>query len=228
MKIELISENKIKIELTNSDLEKRNIQLKELAVGSEKAYSLLREIMETAYYKYNFNIDESPIVIETMQLSTDAIRILITRIQDEGDVENFVKSSKNFDEILKDKIDIFKKLGDEAKNQNLQQQQQKQRDVKPKVKEDLLVFSFDDMDTVAKASIMIKEYNFKSILYKKDEKFFLLLEKNDSDVFDKAKIILNEFGSEHIGSYKSKLFLNEHSKIIIKKDAVEVLSTYLV
>lgn len=228
MKIELLSENKIQIELTSTDLKERNIQLRELAIGSEKAYSLLREIMETAYYKYNFNIDESPIVIETTQLATNMIKIIITRISDEEDVNEFVPSGKNMEDLLKNKLDLFKKLGDEAKNSASQQNRQKTKESIKNLESNLVIFSFVDMDTVAKASVPIEKYNFKSILYKRDDKFFLVLEKGTDEDYENARILLNEFGDEHMGNDMSKLFLNEHSKIIIKKDAVQVLSNFLV
>lgn len=224
MKIELISENKIQIELTITDLKERNIQLKELAVGSEKAYSLLREIMETAYYEYDFNIDESPIVIETTQLPTSTIKIVITRISDEEEANEFINSGKSVEELIKEKFDVFKKLGEEAK-QNAAKQNKKTVTLP---KNNMLIFSFKDMDTTAKASLLIDKFNFNSVLYKRDNKFFLCLEKGKEEDFENAKVLLNEFGNEHLGNDISKLFLGEHGKVIIKKDAVEVLSKFLV
>ena len=46
MKIERINENQIRCTLTSADLSVRNLNLGELAYGSEKARSLFREMIQ--------------------------------------------------------------------------------------------------------------------------------------------------------------------------------------
>ncbi len=48
MKIERINENQIRCTLSNFDLSVRNMNLGELAYGSEKARSLFREMIQRA------------------------------------------------------------------------------------------------------------------------------------------------------------------------------------
>ena len=48
MKIERINENQIRCTLTSFDLSMRNLNLGELAYGSEKARSLFREMIKKA------------------------------------------------------------------------------------------------------------------------------------------------------------------------------------
>ena len=48
MKIERINENQIRCTLSNFDLSVRNVNLNELAYGSEKARNLFREMIQRA------------------------------------------------------------------------------------------------------------------------------------------------------------------------------------
>ena len=48
MKIERINENQIRCTLSNFDLSVRNVNLNELAYGSEKARNLFREMIQQA------------------------------------------------------------------------------------------------------------------------------------------------------------------------------------
>ena len=52
MKIEKISDNQIRCNLTEADLEERQIQINELAYGSEKARALFRDMMIQAHREY--------------------------------------------------------------------------------------------------------------------------------------------------------------------------------
>ena len=50
MKIEKINENQIRCTLTREDLESHQVNLKELAYGSEKAKKLFRDMMQRHRY----------------------------------------------------------------------------------------------------------------------------------------------------------------------------------
>ena len=50
MKIERINDNQIRCTLTSSDLSVRNLNLGELAYGSEKARNLFREMIQKASF----------------------------------------------------------------------------------------------------------------------------------------------------------------------------------
>ena len=50
MKIEKISDNQIRCTLTRADLADRQLQLSELAYGTEKAKSLFRDMMQQAAF----------------------------------------------------------------------------------------------------------------------------------------------------------------------------------
>ena len=60
MKIERINENQIRCTLTSLDLSSRNLNLGELAYGSEKARSLFREMIQRPPMKLALMLKISP------------------------------------------------------------------------------------------------------------------------------------------------------------------------
>ena len=62
MRQERINENKIRFILDHADLEERNIQLSELAYGSEKAKALFEDLMELAREELGFDDGPQPLM----------------------------------------------------------------------------------------------------------------------------------------------------------------------
>ena len=58
MKIERINENQIRCTLTSFDLSARNINLVELAYGTEKARKLFREMIQKASNEVGFEAED--------------------------------------------------------------------------------------------------------------------------------------------------------------------------
>ena len=58
MKIEKISDNQIRCTLTRADLADRQLQLSELAYGTEKAKSLFRDMMQQAAFEFGFEAED--------------------------------------------------------------------------------------------------------------------------------------------------------------------------
>ena len=81
MKIEKVNENQIRCTLTKKDLEERQIDLKELAYGSEKAKKLFRDMVSKASYELGFEIDGTPLMVEAIPMPSDAIVLLITKVE---------------------------------------------------------------------------------------------------------------------------------------------------
>ena len=65
MKIEKLSDNQIRCTLTRADLAARQLQLSELAYGTEKAKSLFRDMMQQAAFEFGFEADDIPPVSYT-------------------------------------------------------------------------------------------------------------------------------------------------------------------
>ena len=73
MKIEKINDNQIRCTLTRTDLAERQLQLSELAYGTEKARSLFHDMMQQAAYEFGFEAEDIPLMIEAIPASSDSI-----------------------------------------------------------------------------------------------------------------------------------------------------------
>ncbi len=80
MRIEKINENQIKCTLSHEDLEQRNIRLSEFAYGTPKARTLFKEMLRWASYKFGFEAEDIPLVIEAVPVSSDGIILIVTKV----------------------------------------------------------------------------------------------------------------------------------------------------
>ena len=87
MKIERINDNQIRCTLTGSDLSSRNLNLIELAYGTDKARSLFQEMMQKASSEVGFQADDTPLMIEAIPLSAESIMLIITKVEDPEELD---------------------------------------------------------------------------------------------------------------------------------------------
>lgn len=100
MKIEKINDNQIKCILNKNDLLARNLNVSELAYGSEKANFLFREMTEEAYKKFGFQIDNTPLMIEAVPLPNESIALILTKVDDPEELDTrFSKFSPTKDDL---------------------------------------------------------------------------------------------------------------------------------
>lgn len=111
MKIERINENSISCTLTSFDLSVRNLNLRELAYGSEKAKKLFEEMMSKASTEVGFNADNTPIMIEAIPLSSDSIKLIISKVTDPEELDTrFSRFTQNPNAVKKDGDSWINKL----------------------------------------------------------------------------------------------------------------------
>lgn len=108
MHIEKINDNQIKCTLSQRDLLARQLDLSELAYGTEKARSLFQEMLEQAHDAFGFEADNMPLMVEAIPISKESIVLIITRIDspDELDTRFSRFSSMSADSLLEDNEDI--------------------------------------------------------------------------------------------------------------------------
>ena len=106
MKIERISENQIRCTLNNFDLSARNLNLSELAYGSEKAKNLFREMIQKASNEVGFEADDIPLMVEAIPLSNESVMLVITKMEDPEELDTrfakFSPMSEDEDSLLND------------------------------------------------------------------------------------------------------------------------------
>lgn len=88
MKIEKISEDVIKITLTVSDLETRNLDAKKLKSNSPQYEKLLLDIIGHAEIEFGFDISECKVVYEPAVNKQGEHIITVTRTSNSPNVEN--------------------------------------------------------------------------------------------------------------------------------------------
>ncbi|MDO5701823.1 MAG: adaptor protein MecA [Lachnospiraceae bacterium] len=122
MKIERISENKVRFSLTEKDLDDRQITVAELGYGSAKARSLFHDMMILAHRQFGFtNETGTPLLIEAIPGSGNSLTIVITKVDDPEELDTrFAKFSFSREvadgsappqvEGADDIIDMFQKL----------------------------------------------------------------------------------------------------------------------
>ncbi|MEG0370562.1 MAG: adaptor protein MecA, partial [Hungatella sp.] len=94
MKIERINDNQIRCTLSSFDLSVRNLNLVELAYGSEKARGLFREMIQKASNEVGFEAEDIPLMVEAIPLSNESVMLVITKIDDPEELDTrFAKFS---------------------------------------------------------------------------------------------------------------------------------------
>lgn len=87
MHIEKINDNQIKCILSQRDLLSRELDLSELAYGTEKARSLFREMIEQAHNDFGFEAENTPLMVEAIPVSRDSIILIITRMDNPDELD---------------------------------------------------------------------------------------------------------------------------------------------
>ena len=103
MRIERLNENQIRCTLDKTDLEQRQLRLSELAKGSTKAREALHEMIQQASLELDFEVENIPLMVEAIPLSSECLVLVITRIADP--------------EKLEDKLTLLSKLAGMVKNE---------------------------------------------------------------------------------------------------------------
>lgn len=191
MKIERINENQIRCTLSNFDLSVRNLNLSELAYGSEKAKNLFREMIQKASNEVGFEADDIPLMVEAIPLSNESVMLVITKMEDPEELDTrfskFSPMSEDEDSLLSDLtsellegadslMQLLKGSSDSAKalpeNGHPSEQTQPPASSTPSEPEDspanyLRIFQFSSLDTAADAAKAGSPvFHGESLLYK--------------------------------------------------------------
>lgn len=245
MKIEKISDNQIRCTLTRADLADRQLQLSELAYGTEKAKSLFRDMMQQAAFEFGFEAEDIPLMIEAIP-SADSIVLIITKVEDPEELDTrfskFAPSSiadakKNTPGKLEGAEGLLDLLG------KVQESFEAQAAQTPKAasetsddntdKKDsgnnIRLFSFPVMENVLKAAhLLAPMYHGSNTLYKDDqeEMYLLALAQSDYSTADFNRIcnMLSEYGALESASGATFAFLEEHCETFLSGNAVQQLA----
>jgi len=207
MKIERISENVIKVTISLSDLEERNIDLDALNYNSPAAQELFWDMMEQAELQLGFDIYDSQLLIEPVTDEDDGFVVTITKVDEDGDFESIQKYIKS----------KFKKTDVKLKKKSR------------RLLSTLLVYSFRSLDDMAVACRKIQNiYSGESSAYKLKTMYYLIFSKTNYNIDDlrKLELSLSEFGKKLSNASFYEGYLNEYGEKICENNAVDILASY--
>lgn len=224
MKIERISDNSIRVTLNKEDLEDKGIKLTDLAYGTETAVQLFHDMMEQANEEVGFEVNNAPLMVEAIPVSADSLILIINRVDEPDELDSrFARFSHLAGLASKDRFEEDEDEDDKVPTSNR---------VKKPTKESIenMVFEFPSIEEAADAAIVIDpSYSGKSTLYKDPVKkvFYLIMSKDKlhPEIFLHSCMLLSEYGNIIDASDARKSYIMEHCKVIIKDQAVSILSS---
>lgn len=214
MKIEKISETQVKFILNKSDLSERNLKLTEFQYGSEKTQALFREMMEQAMLQFDFQTDNTPLMIEAVPVSNDSIMVIVTKVAQSAETDDkfgILPQSKEKERYHS--IDIIEHPSESSNEDNIS------------------IYSFSTLDEVAQLSLRLQgSFTGTNLLFKNNHKYFLMLQNNNPDdklTTEDLEAVLNEYGQKHTSTIISKYYLSEHGELLVNHPAIDILAEHL-
>lgn len=249
MKIERISDNQIRCTLTSFDLSVRNLNLGELAYGSEKARSLFREMIQKASNEVGFDAEDIPLMVEAIPLSNESVMLVITKIEDPEELDTrfskFAPVSEDesegsisgvpseFLEGADALMELFKKdmLGLSSPNREAETaspSSSQASEQTPAVQ--TRIYRFQSLDDVSDAARIIGPLcQCFNTLYKRPDssQYYLTLSSRNSDplAFSRVCNMLAEYGDKIHADSASEAYYEEHYEAIVQDQALQKLAS---
>lgn len=249
MKIERINDNQIRCTLNNFDLSVRNLNLTELAYGSEKAKNLFREMIQKASNEVGFEAEDIPLMVEAIPLSGESVMLVITKMEDPEELDTrfskFSPMSEDEDSFLDDLanellegadglMQFLKGTSQTAKTLKdgqtpaLSSLEQDKPDAEVSPANQFRIFMFPSIDSAADAAkAAASVFHGESILYKNPQsgRYYLFIGRGeDSLEFSRICNSLAEYGTKIRQDYATKAYYEEHYEVIIRQDALGALA----
>ncbi len=246
MKIERINENQIRCTLSSFDLSVRNLNLGELAYGSEKARNLFREMIQKASNEVGFDVEDIPLMVEAIPLSNESVMLVITKIEDPEELDTrFSKFSQIAEE---DPDSIFGGISSEflegadglmeLLKQNLLGIPEQEGASAPATPQpegaartpeiQTRIYRFENLDQVVSAAKVVGHvYQGANTLYKKpgSAQYYLVLSSADTEplAFSRVCNILAEYGEKIRQQAATEAYYKEHYEVIVYQQALQKL-----
>ena len=118
MQIKKINNNKLKVILSLTDLDKNNIDIDSFLSNSIESQNLFFEILDLAEEQYGFNIEDNKAVVEAISLDNNIFVLTITKLKNDTTTNNLKNIVFFRFENIKDILDFLSFI--HLKNLNLQ------------------------------------------------------------------------------------------------------------
>ena len=248
MKIERINENQIRCTLTSSDLSARNLNLGELAYGTEKAKKLFHEMIQKASNEVGFEAEDIPLMVEAIPLSSESIMLIITKIEDPEELDTrfsrFSPAAEDepltalANELLEGADGLLSLFAENGKNAAANpltgSDAPSGENAGPASKQAAArIFTFGSLDEVCRAArIAAPVCETPNTLYKhpSDGRYYLVVREtaDSTDAFNRLCNLLSEY-SEPLKTAAApnafEAYYEEHYEAIVREHALLTLST---
>lgn len=244
MTVEKINDNQIKATIDDSDFNRYNCTIKDLAYGSVKTKAMFKEILETASAELGFEAGNYPLMIEAIPMSEKLIQVIITRVDDPDELdtrfskftpeydaedEDISPAKGNGDDIIalfkkfKELADKLEEGADSSKGSNVTANKESQPEHKLTLK--MLAYTFTKLDDLINVAHNVDSMGLKNSLYKEEDGPYYLL-MDESSIDEKCShlfSVLKEYADKELVSPTLKSYLSEHCKLVMKNNALEML-----
>jgi adapter protein MecA 1/2 len=202
MKIERINENKIRITLSEKDLEERHLDFKSLRYNSPETQNLFWDMMKKAETEHGFTASNCQLFVEAASVMDGHFIVTITKMPDIASLPRipYIKGKSS-----PSNLKVKKKA---LSNPTIC----------------IVKFaSFDNLyDAVAVTTLPV---NLSSCVYEYNKAYYLLLKPNISQLklLPRVLFLLGEFGEVVYDSAYIEGILSEYGNKVINKDALKKL-----
>ncbi|MCD7957216.1 MAG: adaptor protein MecA [Lachnospiraceae bacterium] len=254
MKIEKINDQQIRCTLTREDLASRNINVRELAYGSDKARQLFQDMITVAAQDFGFEVENIPLVVEAIPVSMDTIILIITKVEDPEELDTRfsrfapeapgAETGITFAELREhiegadDILDLIRRIS-EGRKQAVKEdhpagevEEIEVRTEDEDVPDLARAYTFDTLDDAIRAAGVLEAASeCPNALYKnpEDDSFYLLLKKADLPAaqFNKICNILSEYAVPCRFTVGMEAYFSEHFESILAEHALQSLQKLL-
>lgn len=226
LKVEKISDNKIKITLTIDELSERKITLKDIEKNHSKAQDLFMDLLEESNLQDDFIDENAELFVEATSDNSNFFMITITKVNYLKALPNYnlLKTSKGMQNKIKTKRPSISKKNAAGK---LPKDVEIKQDIDPKVLYNIksFIYKFDNMDDLSsfcKKAIGDSLFVGSNCLYKHNNNYFIVFKNSTikKQEFMKTFRLLSEYCSSYYSSNLDKALISERAELILDKNAI--------
>ncbi|WP_340024465.1 genetic competence negative regulator [Paenibacillus sp. FSL K6-1096] len=199
MRIERLSQDKIRIFLTFDDLSERGIQKEDMWQEVPKVHDLFTEMMDQAYSELGFDAT-GPLAVEVFALPAQGMVVIVTR----GKYDHHQYGGAGEDELPEEIYEMEVTLE----------------------QSDSIVYAFRDFEVLVEAAhVLIGNITSQGQLYSYNDKWYLYFDPKE---FEESALsglvgVLAEFGDS---SPVTEAVLAEYGKLVMAENAIQTLCTH--
>ncbi len=206
MRIEKISDNKIKVLIDDSEAKEWNITFKSISENTPEVQEMFWTAIRMAEENVDFSIDGAKLFVEAVQDSDSSecgFGMMITRVCSDEELNCAIDNCSYKGRIKRARLNGRQRIGKKY------------------------IYSFSDFDNVCLAAGEIYSmYTGISALYKCRDRFYLYMIPQNSALFEDTERVVAEFGTKIKNGQYMHGYLNEYGELMISENAIDVMAKY--